>query len=627
MDKIHSLLNRQLKRFFGSQPGIPEGCSGFVEAVNSAYLQFDADRAMLERSLELSSQELIQANSDMRALFERVINSSEDGIFAFDQQCICTAWNPGMEIIASTPREEAIGRRVYDMFHSLPEFSNRRFFSEIISGQAPSTKEKSFTLLKNGIKKYYEARFSPLFNESRNIVGGFAILRDITLRIRAEETIRHQAYHDSLTGLPNRLLFEDRLSLAVAQARRAKEMLGILFIDLDRFKVINDTLGHNIGDQLLKVLGERLVCCMRDGDTVARMGGDEFTVLLPKIRAQDDVIRTAERIFKIFKPPFLIDQHELYVSGSMGISIYPQSGDSPQALLKNADIALYQVKDAGGHNLFRIYSSEMDTSSLERLSLESALRQAIERNELTLHFQPRINLITGKITGAEALVRWNRPHLGMVSPAAFIPVAEETGLILPIGNWVLMAACRQVKEWETAGYPSLPVSVNLSARQIHQGDIFEEVVKVLNETDLSPQSLELELTESHLMKNTESVNRLLHELNDMGVRLSIDDFGTGYSSLSYLKRFPIHTLKIDQSFIRNITVDSNDAIIAQTVIRMAHSLGLRSVAEGVETVEQLDILKSLGCDEAQGYYFSKPLPGAEFQKLYLEGFSKVSPVE
>lgn len=615
MDKMHSLLSRQLKRFFNGIDTVPKDCAGIIEAVNSAYCQFDIDRAMLERSLELSSQELIQSNSDIRALFERIIYSSEDGIFAFDHECNCTVWNPGMEAITGISRDETPGRRVYDLFQSFQEIAGSRFLSEIISGKTLSTKEKSFSISREGKKRFYEAHFSPLFNESREVIGGFAIIRDITTRVQAEETIKHQAFHDSLTGLPNRLLFEDRLSIAIGQARRAKEMLAILFIDLDRFKVINDTLGHNIGDQLLNVLGQRLVKCMRDGDTVARMGGDEFTVLLPKINSKNDAIRATERIFKIFKPAFNLENHELYVSGSIGIAIYPQCGDNPQALLKNADIALYQVKDLGGDNNYQIYSSDMDNSSLERLSLESALRQAIERNELVLHFQPRINLFTEEITGMEALVRWNRRHMGMVSPGAFIPVAEETGLILPIGEWVLNAACKQVKAWQNSGLHPIPVAVNLSARQLHQGDFLEEVTRILNATGLPPQCLELELTESLLMKNTDSINRLLHQLSDMGIQLSIDDFGTGYSSLSYLKRFPINTLKIDQSFIRNITTDSNDAVIAQTVIRMAHSLGLRAVAEGVETLEQLSVLRSLECDEAQGFYFSKPLPNEDFKKL------------
>jgi diguanylate cyclase (GGDEF)-like protein/PAS domain S-box-containing protein len=618
LNKMHSLLTRQLKKYFNGIDTGPKNCPGFIDAVNSAYFQNDADRAMLERSLELSSQELIQANSDMQALFERIINSSPDGIFAFDHDCNCTVWNPGMEAITGIRKDETLGIRVYDLFQSFQEIASSRFFPDIISGKTSGIQEKSFNISREGKKKFYEAHFSPIFNESQEVIGGFAIIRDITTRIQAEETIRHQAYHDALTGLPNRLLFEDRLSVAIAQARRAKEILAILFIDLDRFKVINDTLGHNIGDQLLKVLGQRLVKCMRDGDTVARMGGDEFTVLLPTIKSKNDAIRAAERIFEILKPVFNLENHELYVSGSIGIAFYPQCGENPQTLLKNADIALYQVKDLGGDNNYKIYSSDTDDLSLERLSLESGLRQAIERNELLLHYQPRVNLNTGAVTGMEALVRWNRPHLGMVAPGAFIPVAEETGLILPIGEWVLNAACKQVKEWHNSGIQPGPVAVNLSARQLHQGDFLETVIRILNTTNLPPQFLELELTESLLMKNTDSINRLLHKLSDMGIQISIDDFGTGYSSLSYLKRFPINTLKIDQSFVRNITTDSNDAVIAQTVIRMAHSFGFRAVAEGVETLEQLNVLRSLECDEAQGYYFSKPLPNEDFETLLCQ---------
>ncbi|MBI3595389.1 MAG: EAL domain-containing protein [Nitrospirae bacterium] len=621
--KLHSLLNRQLKRFFNGIESVPKGCGELIEAVNSAYSQFDIDREMLERSLELSSQELIQANSDIRALFERIINSSGDGIFAFDHECHCTVWNPGMEAITGIGKDEASNRLIYDLLHPFQEIAGPRIFSDIIEGKTTVTIEKSFTISRDGRKRHYEAQFSPLYNESRQAIGGFAIIRDVTSRMQAEEMIKYQAYHDSLTGLPNRLLFEDRLSMAISQARRTEAMLAILFIDLDRFKVINDTLGHNIGDQLLKVLGERLTHCMRDGDTVARMGGDEFTVLLPVIESKYDAIRAAERIFNVLRPVFNLENHELYISGSIGIAIYPECGDDPQTLLKNADIALYQVKDQGGDNNSQVYSSTMDHSSVERLSLESALRQAITRDELILNYQPTFHLLTGALTGMEALVRWNRPHVGTVSPGAFIPIAEESGLILPIGKWVLNAACQQLKSWQATGVEPLSVAVNLSARQIHQGDLLEEVTRVLNTTGLSPRYLELELTESLLMKNTDAIIRLLHQLSDMGIQLSIDDFGTGYSSLSYLKRFPIHKLKIDQSFVRNITTDTNDAVIAQTIIRMAHSLGLRAVAEGVETLDQLNLLRSLECDEAQGFYFSKPLPHEEFKNLLTHKWNGV----
>ncbi|WDT74888.1 MAG: EAL domain-containing protein [Candidatus Manganitrophus sp.] len=436
-------------------------------------------------------------------------------------------------------------------------------------------------------------------------------------RRKAEERIEHQAYHDALSGLPNRLLFEDRLSIAVAQARRGEEKLAVLLVDLDRFKVINDTLGHAIGDELLRGAAARFMGCVREGDTVARMGGDEFAVLLPQLDSDETAIQIAGRIASSLNPPFPLDGRALFVTASIGIAVYPHAGGDAQTLLRHADIALYRAKEQG-RNTLRCYCPSMNAKGYERLLLESALRQALEREEFLLHFQPQVNLKTGEIIGFEALVRWRRPEIGLISPAEFIPLAEETGLIIPIGEWVLRAACAQNKAWQEAGFPSMRVAVNLSARQFYQDNLVETVRRVLKETPLDPSFLELELTESVLMGKERSILSMLRELAAMGIHLSIDDFGTGYSSLAYLKRFPIEKLKVDQLFIHNMTTDPNDAVIARTVVAMAHSLRLKAIAEGVETEAQLAYLRSIGCDEMQGYLFSRPLPVEEATELLIQ---------
>lgn len=425
-------------------------------------------------------------------------------------------------------------------------------------------------------------------------------------RKRAEKTIEFQAYHDALTGLPNRLLSKDRLAMALARANRSRQPLAVMFLDLDRFKVINDTLGHSVGDMLLQSVSIRLLSCIREGDTVARMGGDEFTLVLPEISSIDQVDRIIERIFDALKPAFLLDGHKLHITASIGIAIYPESGTDAQTLSSHADTALYIAKEHG-RNTFRYYSPSMDARALDRLALENNLRTALECEEFLLHYQPLVDLHTGKIIGMEALVRWHRPETGLVSPADFIPIAEETGLIVPLGEWVLRKACGQNVVWKKAGY-SLNIAVNLSARQFQHENLQKLVGRILEETGLDPGSLELELTESILMQREGAIMTMLKDLNAMGVALSIDDFGTGYSSLSYLKRFPIKKLKIDQSFVQDLLKDQDSSAIVTAIITLGHSLKVRVIAEAVEEQEQLSVLRSLGCDEIQGYLFSPPLP-------------------
>lgn len=443
------------------------------------------------------------------------------------------------------------------------------------------------------------------------------IARDMTERKLAEEKAEYLAYYDSLTGLPNRLLLNDRLSLALAHAHRSKEMLSLMYLDLDSFKTINDTLGHDMGDRLLRDVAERLQRCLREGDTVARIGGDEFVVLLPQISSTDDVAKVAEKVIEQLKPSFDYDGRELHITTSIGITLYPHDGSDVQTLFKNAEVALYRAKEQGRNN-YQLYTSSMNAKAFERLALENSLRKALERKEFRVFYQPQINLDTGEIVGMEALIRWQHPDLGLVAPAQFIPLAEDTGLIVEIGEWVLRTACQQNKAWQAEGYPAVRVSVNLSARQFQQQEMVEMVERVLKDTKLAPEYLELEITESAVMQDAVRAIEILHELNKHGIKVAIDDFGTGYSSLSYLKNFPINRLKIDKVFVHTITTDKNDAAIVAAIIAMSHNLKLKAVAEGVETIEQLDFLRALDCDEMQGYLFSRPICPEDVVKLFSQ---------
>jgi diguanylate cyclase (GGDEF)-like protein/PAS domain S-box-containing protein len=435
---------------------------------------------------------------------------------------------------------------------------------------------------------------------------------DITDRKHAQEQMEYQAYHDSLTLLPNRLLFRDRITVALAHTRRSSRSSAVMFLDLDQFKLVNDTLGHTVGDRLLQVIGARLVTCVRAEDTVARMGGDEFTMLLADLHDRRGAAAVAQKVLEAVRHPVVIDEHELYVTTSVGIAIFPDDGDDAEALLKNADRAMYRAKELGRDNYQFATPAKFEIAE-GRLAMERRLRRALERDEFVLHYQPMVEIATGRLSGAEALVRWNHPESGLIQPEDFIPVAEETQLIVPIGAWVLRTACMQMKAWHDAGFPWMRVAVNLSPRQFQDRELVATVERVLAETGFPAPSLDLEITESTAMQNAELSLSILNRLKEMGIRISIDDFGTGYSSLSYLKRFPIDTVKIDQDFVRDLT--SDDAAIISAVISMARALNLRVIAEGVETEEQLAFLRREQCSEMQGFLYSPPLTVADFEKL------------
>lgn len=439
----------------------------------------------------------------------------------------------------------------------------------------------------------------------------FAVFTDIAERKNAEQQIYRLAYFDMLTGLPNRAMLFTHLKQALAEAHRNSLHGAVLFIDLNRFKQINDSLGHDAGDLLLKEAGLRLAGCVREEDVVARIGGDEFVVALFDIAKREHAAVVAEKILDRLSLPIMVNGHELLVSASIGISVYPDDGSDAETLIKCADAAMYGAKQGNSPEGFTFFSRDMNQRSLERLQLENNLRRALERKELLLHYQPQLDLASGRIVGAEVLLRWNRGGTTMISPAQFIPIAEETGLINPIGEWILDTVCAKNKQWQEAGLPIVKLAVNISARQFRQ-HLPQLVEQVLNRHGLDSSYLELEITESVIMQNAERVISMMADFQRLGVTLSLDDFGTGYSSLSYLKRFPIDTLKIDQSFVRGLPDDSDDTAIAKAIISLARNLGLRVIAEGVETAQQLDFLRTAGCDEIQGYYYSRPLPEEDF---------------
>ncbi len=514
------------------------------------------------------------------------------------------------QMLIGTSKQALLGKRLCELY---PECRNNGIFEQLV--EVATTGNIYETEWKNQLPS---VRPEWLYRQVVQVEDGVvAIVRDISERKRLETRVQYQATHDALTGLANRNLLYDRLNQAIAYAARYDHSIWVVFLDLDRFKLVNDSLGHKAGDTFLNALSDRLRAAMRETDTVARLGGDEFVLVLPGSPEGSLSLGTLHRIMDIVRQTFLIEEREFSLTCSIGVAVYPIDGTGPETLIERADIAMYCAKEAGRNN-FQFFTPTMNERLLERLHIEDDLRKALERNEFVLHYQPQVDLRTGRMIGMEALIRWQHPQRGLVPPFRFISVAEETGLIVPIGAWVIRTACAQNQAWQQAGLGHLRVAVNLSTSQFTQPDLVQSIASILKETGLDAQYLEIELTESLMMTDVEHGIGILCELKALGVHLSVDDFGTGYSSLSYLKRFPIDMLKIDQSFVREITVEPDDAAIVMSIISLAHSLHLEVIAEGVETLAQLTYLRDNGCDEMQGYYFSKPVVATEFEVMLRE---------
>ncbi|MHB8172524.1 MAG: EAL domain-containing protein [Thermincolia bacterium] len=540
-----------------------------------------------------------------------------DAVITTDSSGIVEFLNPVAQDLTGWSNENAKGKPLLDVFNIINETTNLPVDNPVEKclreGRIVGLANHTVLIHRDGHRFAIEDSAAPIKNMEGQIIGAVMVFHDVSDKRNLLKQMIHQAHHDPLTNLPNRILFYDRLNLELAHTQRNKEMLGVMFLDLDRFKVVNDTLGHAMGDELLKGVARRLTKCLRDSDTVSRLGGDEFTILVPGLNNEEDIAKIAHKILKTLQQPWLLGGQEFYITTSIGIALYPNDGEDAGTLLKHADTAMYRAKEQG-RNSYQLYTPAMNTKILERLALENNLRHALSRKEFIVFYQPQVNTQIGKIIGMEALVRWQHEDK-LISPSEFIPLAEDTGLIIPIGEWVLYTACAQNKAWQEAGYPPVRITVNLSARQFQQLNLTSSIAEILNETALDPHWLELEITESVAMQDVDLTIKVLNELREMGIHIAIDDFGTGYSSLNYLKRFPIQTLKIDKSFVQDIHTNPDDAAIVSTIIVLAHNLKLKVIAEGVETVEQLYFLKQRQCFEMQGYLFSRPVPAKDFEIL------------
>ena len=555
-----------------------------------------------------------EALQESEEKYRMLVETVQEGFGIIDAQARITYCNVAYAAIFELMPRDLVGRSLLEFLDQDEEEALRRTF---LRGDSAGGSYEIAITTGDGKRKHLSASATPVTDAEGRFQGAVHAIIDITERKRAEERLARMARYDHLTGLGNRVLFQERLARALARASRNEEPVALMFLDLDRFKSVNDTLGHAFGDWLLKKVAERLRGCVRETDTIARMGGDEFSIILEGLSNGQDAILVARKIVDALSRPFNLSGHEVFVTSSIGIAVSPPSPDAE--LTRDADAAMYRAKQLGSNN-YQFYTPEMNAQAFERLDLERDLRRALDQEEFVLRYQPRVDLVTGRIVGAEALLRWQHPHLGLVSPSQFIHVLEDSGLIDPVGDWTLRAACAQCKAWEYAGLAPQLVAVNLSTRQFDQRALVDRLAQILDETGLDPSCLELELTESLLVEDINTSSAVLDELRTfLGVRLSIDDFGTGYSSLSYLKRFPLDTLKIDQSFVWDVATDPDDAAIVSYIIGLAHTLGLKVVAEGVEKEEQLAYLREHGCDQAQGYYFGEPLPAEDFLELLKRG--------
>lgn len=580
-------------------------CGG---ATGNAYLEFHAFPS--RGGLAIYFQDITERKGAQDEWL-RYFTLSPDGLCILDRSFAVQRVNPAWERMLGFAPEEMSGRPIFHFVHP-DDIAATRDTLLTATAQPPASSALFENRCRSKSGGYRWLQWSISLCPDGDLC--YATTRDVTESKEAEATIRWRANHDELTGLPNRALFQDRLGQALAAARRRETCVALLFLDLDDFKRINDTLGHDAGDHLLEGVSKRLAVCLRDEDTLSRIGGDEFVVILPHITGPDDAVKVAQKLIHALESPFPLAGHDLNITSSIGISVAPFDGLTPETLFKNADVAMYRAKHEGRGG-YALYNPAMNANAMEQLVLESRLSQAVGKRELLLHYQPQVSFTSGQMIGVEALMRWRHHELGMVSPSRFIPVAEETGLIVPMGNWAFQEACRQAAEWRRIGHP-LSVSINLSARQLADEHLPELLLRFLTEAGVPPHVIDLELTEGTFINNDGGkALSILSELKSLGVRLSVDDFGTGYSSLAYLRRFPVDMVKVDRSFITHMVEDAADEAVVRAVIDLSHTLGLSVTAEGVETAAQHDKLRDLGCDVMQGHFFSPAVPAKDVAGL------------
>jgi diguanylate cyclase (GGDEF)-like protein/PAS domain S-box-containing protein len=543
-----------------------------------------------------------------------IIENAGEGIVLYDPELRYVLWNHFMEELTGLRADEVIGYTAADIFPHIHEQQVDVMLRRALAGETVSSPDIHYEIASTQRSGWVSSVYRPHLDADGRVAGVIGLIRDITARKEAEQQIEYQAYHDALTGLANRRLFQEHLSLAVALAQRRARLVAVLFLDLDHFKVVNDSLGHSIGDELLREIARRLKAAVRDGDIVARVGGDEFTIVLQELHDRAAAAVVAQKVLRAVSEPLEISGHRLYVTTSIGITLFPEDGEDAETLLKNADAAMYRAK-AGGRNTYQMSTQELSRTTHERMTLENGLHHALEAGELTLLYQPVVELDDMTIVGMEALLRWHHPERGVVLPEEFIGVAEDRGLILPIGDWVILEACHAARRFHDLGLEHFRVAVNISARQFREPTLLGTVERALAESGIDPSTLELEITETVAMEDVELTMTTLARFRSYGLTIAIDDFGTGHSSLSYLKRFPIDALKIDRGFVADLPDKFEDAAIVSSVIQLANGLGMRVVAEGVETLEQLEFLREAGCREVQGFYFSHPVSLDEVEKL------------
>jgi diguanylate cyclase (GGDEF)-like protein/PAS domain S-box-containing protein len=622
---------KTFERLFSAAPNIPililtdpqdeETAKSAVQRGAQDYLfKGRLDSYLLPKALD----SMIERTTISEALFEQneralvTLNSIGDAVISIDVTGRVTYLNVVAEALTGWSQEEAVGHLIEEVFRivdgSTREAAPNPMARAIRENKTVALTPNCVLIRRDGVEAAIEDSAAPIHNRHGKATGAVIVFHDVSVARAMTLKMTYLAQHDSLTDLPNRVLMNDRLEEAIVLSGRHRRKLAVLFVDLDRFKRINDSLGHVIGDRVLQTVAGRLFTCVRSSDTVCRHGGDEFVVLLWEERHALDATIPAEKILQAMRQPFYIDQHVLHVTASIGIVIYPGDGMDADSLLKNADAAMYHAKDCGRDN-YRFFEPGMNARAAEKQSIEGDLRYALQRGELFLHYQAKVDLVSEAIVGVEALIRWNHPRRGLVAPGDFIEIAEESGLIVAIGRWVLRESCRQARAWQDAGIAPIRIAVNTSAVELRADEFMSHVVSSLADSGLQARNLEVELTETFLMQEAGSTLAVLRELRAMGVHLALDDFGTGYSSLSYLQRFPIDTLKIDRSFVQNLATDDDDANIVRAVIAMGKSLHMRVVAEGIETREQLEFLRAHGCPVGQGFYFSRPMPALEFGKL------------